>query len=495
MKATKILYWVFATLISTVGLASCSADEPVPGNGISDNGIKVVKTPEFYAYSGNHVLKPGARSSENEEVITSTWIQSEFDAETYLAQRNSVDEYLAEGADNTDKLNMDFMYHAEDDLTFELFYLSGWTANRPSYLGIFYYDENGELHKERIWNNMNPRDVVVDNESDDSKSTMRVEGIRVTVKAGYKFGFFWEGRSSTAQRCEWYSIAELNEPAKQLNGEGVFSTHAGTFEIDGVTFMGFEDWIDYDYQDWVFFVDPALKTVPAHDKLPDFAKPPVDDDEQPEVNPRRNEVEVNLALEDKDLPTSHLSMHVRHSTDVEIFIPVPEQYYCDADDMAIVENKKGDLLVHGGPFRTEYNIDGNIVTLNVEYLPEGIRIWTDGINEAVISYCKENYGDGITFEVWNYFNETISREELLYLLNRATVRFLDSEPDAYINAFTEENGAKDPDDCTVSIVEEQVGDYYDGKEGAHKNGSEYNMIYDRKAPNDEGEQRPQPPVY
>lgn len=491
MKTKKLLFLILATLISTVALSSCSADEP--GEVINTaNSLKVVKAPDFLAYSGNHFHNPGTRSSESDDVVTSTWIKEDFDAETYLAQRNSVDEYLAEGLDNSDKLNMDFMYHAEDDLTFELFYLSGWTANRPSYLGIFYYDENGQLHKQRVWEGMNPRDteLTVEQEDNNAKTVMRVEGIRVTVKAGYKFGFFWEGRSSTAQRCEWYSIAELNEPAQQLKGEEIYSTHAGTFEIDGVTFMGFEDWIDFDYQDWVFFVDPSLKTVPSHDKLPDFTTPPSEDNnddvDQPAVNSRHNEVEINLALEDKDYLSSHLSMHIRHATDVEVIIPVPEQYYCEADDMAIIENKKGDLLVHGGPYRTEYNINGNIVSLNVEYLPNGIRIWTDGINEDVIEYCKENYGDGITFEVWNYFNDVIPREDLLYLLNRATVRFLDSEPDSYINAFTEEGGQRNPDDCTVSIVENQTDDYGQGKEGPHKNGSNFNMIYDKKNPSEGG---------
>lgn len=498
MKVTKLLFWVFSTIISVAGLSSCSTDEPVQGNEADDNSFNVAKAPKFNAYSGSHILNPGSRSSEVDEVVTSTWMKGEFDKEEYLAQRQSVDEYLAEGLDNSDKLNMDFLYHAKDDLIFELYYLSGWTANRPSYLGIFYFDENGELHKQRIWEGMNPRDTEVvrqaEDENDVAKTVMLVEGVRVTVKAGYKFGFYWEGRSSTAQRCEWYSIAELNEPAMQLNGNGVYSTHAGTFEAAGVTFMGFEDWIDFDYQDWVFFVDPALKTVPSHDKLPDFVNPPADEDDEPDVATHTNEVEVNLTLEDKDYQSSHLSMHIRHATDVEIFIPVTDRYYCDVDDMAIVENKKDNLVVNGGPFRTDYNINGNNVSLNVEFLPEGIRIWTDGINEDVINYCRENYGDGITFEVWNYFNDAITREELLYLLNRATVRFLDSEPDSYINSFTETDGHRNPDDCTVTIVEEQVGDFYAGKEGPHKNGSDFNMIYENKTPSDRREQRPNPSV-
>ena len=93
-----------------------------------------------------------------------------------------------------------------------------------------------------------------------------------------------------------------------------------------------------------------------------------------------DEVEINLAVDKKnhDLLESHLSIHVRSVTNVEVFIPVPAQYYCAADDMAIVLEHTGNF-VHGGPVRTEFDINGNIVGLNVEFEPDGIRILTDGI--------------------------------------------------------------------------------------------------------------------
>lgn len=164
----------------------------------------------------------------------------------------------------------------------------------------------------------------------------------------------------------------------------------------------------------------------------------------------QNEVEVNLHCTDKGdgLLESHLSIHVRHATDVEVFIPVPMEYYCEADDMAIVQKHDENHMVHGGPYKVEYVLqdkeDGPfMVSLNIEFVENGIRIWTDGINQDVIDFCNKHYGDGITFEVWNYFNDSISLDILKEYLNQSTIKFLDSIPETFINTIV------DKDDCTV----------------------------------------------
>lgn len=210
-----------------------------------------------------------------------------------------------------------------------------------------------------------------------------------------------------------------------------------------------------------------------------------------------DEVEINLALdkkEDENILESHLSIHVRTATDVEVFIPVPAKYYCDADDMAIVEQHFEEVMVHGGPTQVSYNINGNVVTLNVEFQADGIRIWTDGINQDVIDYCWNTYGDGITFEIWNYFNDpetglpNLSTEELKYLLNKATVKFLDKIPGQYINAFTEGDGFNgkydentNQDGFDFHVTPEHYQDnFYEPEEGVHFNGCSNNEIYKSK---------------
>lgn len=222
---------------------------------------------------------------------------------------------------------------------------------------------------------------------------------------------------------------------------------------------------------------------------------PLPDNDTPSQNPGfekgKDEVEVNLALDQKNhnLLESHLSIHVRTATNVEVFIPVPAQYYCAEDDMDIVI-KHSEAFVHGGPYQTKYEIGENTVTLNVDFQADGIRIWTEGIDQDVIDYCWDNYKDGITFEIWNYFNDPktslpyISMEELKGYLDQATVRFIDKIPGAYINAFGKLNGkysGDNPDGKDFHVTpQDQADSFNESYEGPHFNGSDNNDIYQRK---------------
>lgn len=274
---------------------------------------------------------------------------------------------------------------------------------------------------------------------------------------------------------------------------------------------------DWDYNDWIIKISPAIPAGadvppvwngdennepedtcdkcghPSHGDSCDKCDEGKDcnekvgegegDDTPEEVQPAvTDEVEINLHADKKngEYLESHLSIHVRAATDVEVFIPVPVDYYCDADDMAIVQQHYEEYMMHGGPVSVEYNVGGHIVTMHAEFLQNGIRIWTEGVTEEVIAYCRETFGDGITFEVWNYFNDALDLEGLKGYLNQATVKFLDKCPGAYVNAFyIDEEGNKQENDCTVSIVDEQVNEFNDYREGMHLNGSPYNQIYDK----------------
>ena len=234
---------------------------------------------------------------------------------------------------------------------------------------------------------------------------------------------------------------------------------------------------------------------PEHDPIYD----PVLDrnpSENPGYQKGRDEVEINLALDEKKdrLLESHLSIHVRTATNVKVFIPVPAQYYCNADDMEIVLNHGVGHFIHGGPVKTEYEIGEATVTLNVDFSDEGITIWTDGITQDVIDYCWNEFRDGITFEIWNYFNDPdtglpyISLDELKEYLDQATVEFIDKTPGKYVNAFTEgkgKNGKYSQDypegkDFHVVPAEKHEGEFDAPYEGPHNNASEVNDIYNKK---------------
>ncbi|MCH5347593.1 MAG: hypothetical protein J1E63_10800 [Muribaculaceae bacterium] len=238
--------------------------------------------------------------------------------------------------------------------------------------------------------------------------------------------------------------------------------------------------------------------VDPEPEQPEQPEQPGDEPTDTPVVGRSNEVEVNLNAAEKndDLLESHLSIHVRAATDVRIFIPVATEYYCEGDDMEIVMKHEANHMIHGGPDVLEYQLKGSdlVVTLTIEYLPEGILITTDGIDQAVIDWCAETCnGDGITFEIWNYFNNGLSLDELKYWLNKSTIEFLDQEPDYYINAFTQDGGAKNGDDCKVNIIDSQVNDFGFVGEGEHLNGSPYNEIYKKhNQPENKPEPKPEP---
>ena len=270
-----------------------------------------------------------------------------------------------------------------------------------------------------------------------------------------------------------------------------------------------------------------------------------------------NEVEINFALNDIHyLPNgtqkydiadlvSKLSIHVRYPKDVEVIIPVPEKFYCDQDDLYILKDHN-DFEYGGESISYDNNIGNNTVTLTVEFIAaadddltgtnEGyIRVYTEGINEDVIKYCREQYGDGINFEVYNYYNRgtqyttgnyaEITYDELQWkYLSRSMVNFdhtvkdftQKTYPNFYINAFNKVGASHNPGDCYVWIMGDHRAKYnssiyeggmYDGTlmhwtsesqdlnvrpdveknyfwnayQGTHYNSSPYNWIYTNKA--------------
>lgn len=200
-----------------------------------------------------------------------------------------------------------------------------------------------------------------------------------------------------------------------------------------------------------------------------------------------NDVEINLALNEvnsepgvteegetfnKDYISSHLSIHVRTPRDVKVRVDVPVDYYCEADDMAIVKKHIEDHYVYGDQnHNLSISVGGNDVTVTVAYDAAGFTVTTAGINEEVIAALADEYKDGLTFEIWNYYNTEATREQLKNLLNNSTVEFVDgdSNVDYYVNAFNEfrtldEEGKEtdriaNPWDCTVSIVASQLSNF------------------------------------
>ena len=197
------------------------------------------------------------------------------------------------------------------------------------------------------------------------------------------------------------------------------------------------------YNDWVVRMIPAdgidqenSGMTPGTPENPSTPTPPAI------VTGNKGEVEVNLSLNERktdgDYIATKLSIHVRDTADVEVFIPVEAQYYCQADDMNIVLSHKQQAEQYNTAANDRemaWTVAGQTVKLTVSYATDGIRVKTQGVNKAVLKALREQYGDGITFEVWNYFKaEAITREQLKPMLDKSTVSFTEA-PGRYVNAF------------------------------------------------------------
>lgn len=219
------------------------------------------------------------------------------------------------------------------------------------------------------------------------------------------------------------------------------------------------------YNDWVIKIIPADGspiTTPDEPDDPDEPDEPIIDPIEPVVPVITDEVEVNLSVNDEkeegDYIATKLSIHIRALTDVEVFIPVKQEYYCDVDDMAIVMSHQLDPnYQYSNPGQTSitngytytYTIAGQPLNVTVTYEANGIRVKTNGVNQAMLDYLQETYQDGVTVEVWNYFNDAIpqkeddhivrtpiDRDNLKPMLDQSTVTFTSTEhPAYYVNAF------------------------------------------------------------
>lgn len=184
----------------------------------------------------------------------------------------------------------------------------------------------------------------------------------------------------------------------------------------------------------------------------------------PSTVAKKANVEVNLAVQDhKDGElSSKLAVHVRDTANFKVFIPVELKDVCDVDDMYIVERHTEQSMTYnagktttitrniGGSYDEESQqvVGGTDVTLTITYTTQGIYVESKGINKEVLQYCRNVYNDGLTFEVYNYYNKNLANDEigrskLAELLNKATITFTDNQPAEYINTIKESNVVED----------------------------------------------------
>lgn len=188
--------------------------------------------------------------------------------------------------------------------------------------------------------------------------------------------------------------------------------------------------------------DYVIKIIAASE---DKSKPneKKDDTKDPEIKPVPAKPEVQIDFNVKDdqhqgtdsayaRNETKLSIHVRDTVDVEVYIPIEKSKYCQKDDMFIVERHQPGYWVYNGDNAegisqetVSMNIAGDNITLTISYEEAGIRIKTKGIGANALKYCRQEFGDGITFEISNYFTGFAKADDLLEALRSAnpTVKF------------------------------------------------------------------------
>lgn len=450
---------LYLALALAAGLASCSnSDDGIPAYPDVPRSNVV-----NFAPAKQTVINFTSNDVDIAQNAIVTWTPVTTTALDRDAEATLCKSVLPEQNGNIDQLNTDFLYYAKDaDMDLEFYPVYGQTSQTHN-LGVFYYDEEGNRHDQIVMEGIHMYENGVfsvtygwDSEKNQSTKTFNSKGVKITIKKGYKFGFYWDGIDANWSATTYYSTQGLNPDSK---------IHAGTFVHNGKTYLGIEDWTDFDYQDMVLVCDKEIPTVKADDvkPAPDPVTPDPDptDPEQPvvpedptdpEVKANGGSVEVNLALNDEhekdDWKESHLSVHVRDTTDFTLFMPIEAEYYCPQDDMMIVQKHDTNYVYNETSETLSMVIDGQTVTLDVTFAANGITFQSHGINAKVLKYCRDTYGDGITFEVRNYYNDALTRSEIQSKLNQSTISFTNA-PNTYYYAFGYWEGSIDPLACAV----------------------------------------------
>ena len=152
-------------------------------------------------------------------------------------------------------------------------------------------------------------------------------------------------------------------------------------------------------------------------------------------------VEVNLSVcPANQYNASKLSVHIRIVNDVTVFIPVEATAFSenDVNSLAILLENASATGVYGETEQT-LNVNGNTIKTTVQFVGDGVKVSVTGVNQDVIDYLQEKYGDGITVEVWNYYRNTTLDALKAGFDAGAKVSFSE-KPSLYVNAF-----AKVPD--------------------------------------------------
>lgn len=509
MNLTKVLgIGAFALALAT--FASCSSDEPANNNATINNGSLLVKAPKVTAWSGEEVFGSTTKTRAAEGDVPAAITQEEIDAAK--AYFNAKDNWLP----TTGGKDLEI----EDLSNWSAFYVQKVAEGNKLPLEVAQYvgTNNEVISNIAVWD-LDADEVLKLLNTDaylthESKTDVDPTSNQLVVSGIKDISFETTG----------YDINNtLYENVRSAGHKGQYDFRANYYimSLDGADDAVYVALYGYTNQNNGYW-DYIIKLTKAEVADEPEIETPEEGENVTEGNIlHNNEVEVNLSVLDlhetnsvEDLATK-LSIHVRCAKDVKVRIPVPVETLVPADDLAIVLDRKELLESYGEEHRVSFDINGHNVELTVDFVEATdcagngygyyIEVTTKGINKDVLDYCFENNGDGINFEVWNYYQWNVTdeegnakrvkptTEEISDLqhnwLDSSTIEFgydngtwnaytnMSDYPYYYINAFNDTEGR----DCYVHVISNQAYAFDNVLENMpHLNGSNLNLIYVRE---------------
>lgn len=492
-RKSVIFSLVVVSIILTCTMTSCSEKDQFDLSSIE---VKPAKIPDFRLYSGNTVftssLDGATRATINGNFFKiqdfgggkSEWMESQYpilyryfdnapattDRGEFVSQAEyeAVMAYLAahpdEGGTTCDLTTYFIQHVGTSNKTYQLFFMNGEAVHHDTWIHAasqMNYVEFDEIHINDYNATYGPRALCVN---------------IPLVNPRYRDSYAWLMQEN---HYRFYTI----EFQGQRNLYLCFDYATTKYDNGLLDYQG-----DGVYDDWVIKITPADGSeIPAESGEGGEGGGSVEAPDSLDFY-SVDHVEVNLSVNDKhdygDWIHTKLSIHIRSVTDVELFIPVSQQYYCDMDDMDIVISHELGLEKYIPQPSTEmYSIvdedtgDSYDVGATVTFESSGIRITTTGMTAGLQEYLQSKYGDGLTFEIWNYYDvEAIDRETLKPYLDATSVTF-SGAPTLFVNAFAPigEDDHKNPWDCVVT----PPSDYSFYGERTPSVYYDYNIIYKR----------------
>lgn len=250
---------------------------------------------------------------------------------------------------NLDKLGEhDFLY-VSDGRTINLYPIFSYTANCLA-LGVFYYDDNGQLIEQEIWE-MNSDWYSKGRHVDGRQYYYEVNAetstaIKLTLPSGTPFGFYVQCINGTnnGNTDKRHSASFLNTQNVCRNAtnatHAACPNHCATYIEGDITYVGFEDGhSDYDYNDLIVVFDPEQKIVPS--PTPDKIKDIIDDKNTTPIieddifHVTNDSIDIEGRFREP-YPYFRINVPIKKEGKIIIDIETLKEYVAEQDDFHIV---------------------------------------------------------------------------------------------------------------------------------------------------------------